>query len=166
MNKRFIGFLVIVPVLCAVGFFVGKIPANKNSAAVSQRQEICGAAENAVVNYVIDGDTIIVEGGWRVRLLGIDAQEKDEPCYEAAKTRLAELVLNKKVRLQKEVTDVDQYGRCLRTVFVEDEHMGVKMVREGLAAARFYGPDAAHQQELMNAEKYAFENNMGCLWGK
>lgn len=160
MNKRFVGFLVIVLVLCAVGFFLAKIPSGTKSA----QQNTCGVAEYAVVTHVIDGDTVIVEGGRRVRFLGIDAQEKDEPCYEPAKKRLTQLLLNKNARLQKDVTDVDHYGRCLRNVFLEDEHVGVTMVREGLAVARFYAPDLAYQQELMAAEKYAFENNIGCLW--
>jgi uncharacterized protein YqfA (UPF0365 family) len=42
----------------------------------NSNNSVCGASENTVVTKVIDGDTVVVEGGWHVRLLGIDADEK------------------------------------------------------------------------------------------
>jgi endonuclease YncB( thermonuclease family) len=59
------------------------------------------------VTKVIDGDTFLIEGGYPVRILGVDADEKGYPCYETAKERLEELVLNKKVKLEKEKENFD-----------------------------------------------------------
>ena len=69
----------------------------------------CGAAENTIVTKVIDGDTVVVEGGYHVRLLGMDADEKDYPCYNAAKTRLEELVLSKKIKLETNIKNMINY---------------------------------------------------------
>ena len=56
--------------------------------------------EVRVVTKVIDGDTIVINGGKSVRLLDIDTDESGEDCYDQAKTRLEELVLNKEVYLE------------------------------------------------------------------
>jgi len=124
----------------------------------------CLAPSEVLVTKIIDGDTIVVEGGYSVRILGIDADESGYPCYQPAKSRLEELVLNKKVRLEKDVTDVDQYKRCLRYVFLDGQNIGLELVKEGLAIARFYDPDLKYKDEISLAEKEAIENKIGCKW--
>ncbi len=136
-----------------------------NKSSVVAPVASCGASENTIVTKVIDGDTVVVLGGYHVRLLGIDADEKNYPCYDAAKNRLESLVLNAKIRLDKDVTDVDQYGRCLRTIFLGDENVDVEMVKEGLAVARFYPPDVKYKSEISVAESEAMQNKTGCKWG-
>ncbi len=126
----------------------------------------CGAANNSIVTKVIDGDTVVVEGGYHVRLLGIDADEKNYPCYQTAKTRLEELVLNKQVVLKKDVTDVDKYGRCLRAIFLGTQNIGAELTKEGLAVASSYEPDVQYKQEILLAEKQAMESKVGCKWAQ
>ena len=67
---------------------------------------------------VIDGDTFLIEGGYSVRVLGIDADERGYPCYDVAKTSLEELILNKEVRLERGPEDKDQWCRYLRYIFL------------------------------------------------
>jgi len=124
----------------------------------------CGASGNTIVTKVIDGDTVVVEGGYHVRLLGMDADEKSYPCYLPAKTRLEDLVLTKQVVLEKDKTDVDQYGRCLRYIFIGDTNVDVQLVKEGLAVARFYEPDVKYKTEISEAELQAQQNKIGCKW--
>ncbi|PIU74949.1 MAG: hypothetical protein COS76_03370 [Candidatus Portnoybacteria bacterium CG06_land_8_20_14_3_00_39_12] len=133
-----------------------------SSAATSTAQ--CLASDEALVTKIIDGDTIVVEGGYHVRILSIDADERGHPCYEQATTRLEELILNKKVRLEKDISDVDQYKRCLRYVFLDQKNIGLGMVEEGLAIARFYEPDIKYKNEMTLVEKTAMENKAGCKW--
>jgi len=133
----------------------------KTNSATSAK---CEASENTIVTKVIDGDTVVVEGGSHVRLLGMDADEKGYPCYESAKVGLESLVLGKQVKLEKDKTDADQYGRCLRYIFIGGANVGVQLVKEGLAVARFYEPDVKYRQEISNAEKSAEENKAGCKW--
>ncbi|MHA1410798.1 MAG: thermonuclease family protein [Candidatus Odinarchaeia archaeon] len=125
----------------------------------------CLAPSEATVTKVLDGDTLIVEGGYHIRLLGVDADERGYPCYEAAKSRLEELILNKEVRLEKDQTDVDQYDRCLRYIFLDDENINLQLVKEGLAIARFYPPDLKYREEITRAEEEAIDNKVGCKWG-
>ncbi len=66
---------------------------------------------------VIDGDTIVIEGGHHVRYIGIDASERDEPLYREAKEANGALVKGKTVRLERDVSDRDRYGRLLRYVY-------------------------------------------------
>ena len=124
----------------------------------------CGASENTIVTKVIDGDTVVVEGGYHVRLLGMDADEKGYPCYDAAKTRLEDLALSKNVVLEKDKTDLDQYGRCLRYIFVGNINTSIQLVQEGLAVARFYEPDVKYKTEITQAEQQAQQNKTGCKW--
>ncbi|MBI3631383.1 MAG: thermonuclease family protein [Candidatus Staskawiczbacteria bacterium] len=126
----------------------------------------CLAESEVLVTKVIDGDTIVVEGGYHVRLLDIDADEKGLPCYQDAKTRLEELVLNKKIWLEKDKTDVDQYKRCLRYVFLDKQNIDLQLVKEGLAIARFYEPDIKYKNEITLAEKTAINAKIGCKWKK
>jgi len=132
--------------------------------ASSQNSVLCGAANNTIVTKVIDGDTVVVEGGYHVRLLGMDADETGYPCYAPAKTRLEELVLGKQVVLEKDKTDVDQYGRCLRYIFVGSTNVDVELVKEGLAIARFYEPDVKYKTEITAAEQQAQLDKIGCKW--
>ena len=137
-------------------------PAGVSSVATSTAQ--CLAPEQALVTKIIDGDTIVVEGGYHVRILSIDADEQGHSCYAPASQRLEELVLNKKVRLEKDISDVDQYKRCLRYVFLGQQDIGLQLVQEGLAIARFYEPDIKYKQEITLAEKTAIDNKVGCKW--
>jgi len=122
----------------------------------------CGAADNAIVTKVIDGDTVVVEGGYHVRIIGMDADETGYSCYLPAKTRLEALVLGKQVLLEKDKTDVDQYGRCLRYIFIGNINVGVQLVKEGLAIASFYESGTKYKAEIAQAEKYAQQKNLGC----
>lgn len=116
-----------------------------------------------MVTKIIDGDTVIAEGE-NVRLLGIDADEKGYQCYDAAKRRLEELVLNKEVYLEKDTEDKDQYGRYLRYLILDSQNINLQLVKEGLAIARFYPENVIHKEEIIAAEKEAREDKIGCKW--
>lgn len=126
----------------------------------------CLTPQKGIVTKIIDGDTIIVEGGFNVRLLGMDADEKGYPCFDEAKKRLEDLILNQEVKLEKDVTDVDQYKRCLRYVFLGEKNIDLELVKEGLAVARFYEPDLKYHDQITAAEKTAIENKVGCKWSE
>ena len=113
---------------------------------------------------IIDGDTFLIEGGASVRILGIDADEKGYPCYDAAKNRLEELILNQEVKLEKGVEDLDQYCRYLRYALLDDKNISLELVKEGLAIARFSPEDVKYREEISQAEKEARKNRIGCKW--
>jgi len=123
-----------------------------------------GVPEKVIVTKVIDGDTIVAKGGYHIRLLGIDADEKGYPCYEEAKKELENLILGKEVKLERDKEDKDQYGRYLRYVFLDDINVNLEMVRKGLAVARFYEPNLKYQKEIQDAEREAIGKKIGCKW--
>ena len=98
-----------------------------------------------------------------IRLLGIDADERGYNCYNDAKKRLEELILNKEVLLEKDKSDKDQYGRLLRYIIFNEKNINLKLVEEGFAVARFYD-DRKYYEDILNAERKARENKIGCKW--
>ena len=95
--------------------------------------------------------------------MGIDTPERGERCYKEATARLSELIFNKKISLEKDVDDKDQYGRLLRWIFLDGKSISQHMVSEGYAIARFYD-DTKYKSEIQAAEQYAIDNKIGCLW--
>lgn len=132
------------------------------------------ATSSAKVTRVIDGDTIELEGGIKLRYIGIDTPETRHPtvgveCYGAESSQKnTELVLNKEVRLEKDVSETDRYGRLLRYVYVATNggeiFVNQELVKSGFAQARSYPPDIKYQEIFRTAEAEAREKKLG-LWG-
>ena len=117
----------------------------------------------AMVTEVIDGDTIVVEGGYHVRYIGIDAPESDEFYYLQAKQANENMVAGKKVRLESDISDKDNYGRLLRYVYVDDSFVNAEIVRQGCAWAVAYPPDVKYQVYLEAVENEARQMERG-VW--
>lgn len=126
--------------------------------------------DGVLVTRVIDGDTIEIEGGARVRYIGIDTPETVDPrkpvqCFGVeASNRNKQLVEEKRVRLEKDVSETDKYGRLLRYVYMGDTFVNLALVQEGYAHSFTYPPDVKYQKQFTNAERSAREQKMG-LWG-
>lgn len=120
-------------------------------------------AEIAKVEWVVDGDTVVITGGERVRYIGIDAPEVGEPFYYEAKRFNEQLVGGKRVKLERDVSDRDDYGRLLRYVYVDGVFVNGEMVRNGYALAKKYPPDTKYQAYLEKLESEAKRLRNG-LW--
>ncbi len=116
----------------------------------------------SVVTRVIDGDTIVVEGGERVRLLDIDTPEKGEPCATNATNRLKELIDGKEIILEKRGEDRDVYDRLLRYVFLNDTLVNLVMVREGWANL-YVVEKSQYYSYFVEAEQAAKKEGL-CVW--
>ncbi len=131
--------------------------------------EIYAISQTYFVKTVLDGDTIILENGERVRYNGVNTPEiahKDrpgEPFGEQAKKRNAELVLHKSVRLEiAPEQEKDRYGRLLADVFLTDgTNAGEMLVSEGLAYTCRYGRQL--DTNLLRAQRRAMEQRRG-IW--
>lgn len=121
------------------------------------------------VTKVIDGDTIQIEGAKTVRYIGIDTPETVDPrksvqCYgKEASSKNKELVEGKQVRLEKDVSETDKYGRLLRYVYIGDTFVNDYLVRQGYAHASSYPPDIKYQEQFRQAQEEARSGNRG-LW--
>jgi micrococcal nuclease len=126
-------------------------------------------SDEVLVKKVVDGDTIELENGSRLRYIGIDTPETVDPkspvqCFgRESSAKNKELVEGKKVRLELDVSNEDRYGRLLRYVYVGDTFVNEYLVREGFAKASSYPPDVKYQDKLRTAEASARASNKG-LW--
>src|SRR3990167_4708201 len=144
------------------------IPSNDNvaiSAVIADTKD----SDTFHVVRVIDGDTIELDGGIKVRYIGIDTPETVNPntdveCYgNESSAKNKELLEDKDVRLEKDISETDRYGRLLRYVYVGDVFINDYLVRQGYANASSYPPDIKYQDVFTEAEKEARDNNRG-LW--
>jgi endonuclease YncB( thermonuclease family) len=76
-------------------------------------------AEGLLCVSVYDGDTLELENGEVVRLIGIDSPEHSDPGGDIARDYLSALVLNRRVILVPGNEERDDYGRLLRYVYVK-----------------------------------------------
>lgn len=85
--------------------------------------------------------------------------------YEEAKEFMEILFFDKQVKLEKDVTDKDMYGRYLRYVYTPELFINLEMNRCGFANAYTYPPDIKYTDKFLETERYARKNKVG-LWQK
>ena len=121
--------------------------------------------ESGLAEKAIDGDTILLQNGERLRLIGLDAPEKGEDCWEEARDRLQELAVGKSLVLERDASERDKYGRLVRFVYANGLFVNLAMVEEGLAEAFAFEPDTSRAAEFEEAEASASLGE-GCIWKK
>jgi micrococcal nuclease len=128
----------------------------------------CGPS-SGLVTRIIDGDTIELETGVKVRYLMVNAPETTSghnDCYgtEAVKAN-TDLVLNKQVELSYDVECEDRFGRTLAYVTVDGVEVNSRMLERGYACLLHIPPDGdARLTEFKALESAAKAANRG-LWG-
>ena len=131
-----------------------------------------GQLVEAKVVRVVDGDTIQVDINgylYKVRYIGIDTPETVHPTKpveyfgKEASEKNRELVEGKTVLLEKDVSEVDKYGRLLRYVWVDDMMVNAELVRLGYAQVVTYPPDVKYQEYFVQLQREAQEGGLG-LW--
>lgn len=128
-----------------------------------------GYRGQATVERAVDGDTIELTTGDRVRYIGMDTPETVDPrkpvqCFgHEASDKNRQLVEGQEVTLVPDVEDRDKYGRFLRYVYLGDTFINLKLVQDGYAYAYPYPPSVAHEAEFRIAEREARTKKLG-LW--
>jgi micrococcal nuclease len=116
---------------------------------------------------VIDGDTMVLSGDERVRLLGIDTPEKGEPFADSAAVFLAHLVEHRQVTLTQDFRKRDNYGRLLAYVYIDDTLLvNTALVEQGLARVYLFPEDITNRPQidrLIAAQRKALAANRG-VW--
>lgn len=126
-----------------------------------------------VVN-VIDGDTIVLDGNRKVRIIGINTPEihkKKELYGEEAKAFAEKTLLGKTVYLEKDVSEKDRYQRLLRHVWLvppdegnpKEEMYGAMALDQGYAQVYTFPPDVKYESFFLKLSREARENRRG-LW--
>jgi len=168
-RKKIISFALIF-----LAFVVGSGLFLKN-----QIQPLCFNNEfpsETRVAKVIDGDTIVLDGGETVRYLGINAPEirvrygnqwipKIQICGEEATTYNQKLVEGKKICLEYDQKKRDDYNRILAYVWGDGVLINGELLRNGLALVDVRSPNRKHQKMFFDFQKEAREFHRG-LWEK
>jgi micrococcal nuclease len=136
-------------------------PANDNFNPVRCDHPVL--TKGADIVCVIDGDTLRLRNGTRIRLIGMDAPEIGDFGAINATDLLVNLTNQSYVFLERDVSETDQYGRLLRYVYVNEFFANEMLVRAGWATAWDVPPDTKHSTVLHQAETQAKEKKRG-LW--
>ncbi len=103
-----------------------------------------GQAQFFRIQYVIDGDTVVLANGEHVRLVQIDAPEvyPQAECYgpqaRAVLRRLLPPGTTVRVEADPKLDQVDRYGRLLRYLFRGPTNVNLELVRQGATTVWFY----------------------------
>jgi micrococcal nuclease len=127
-------------------------------------------AQTGRVARITDGDTLVLAGGARVRLLQIDAPEAGGgECFSrAARKRLARLApVGSIVRLDADpaLDDRDRFGRLLRYVTRNGVNVNLRLVATGAAAPYFYRGERGRWAGALHASARRAKRQRLGLWG-
>ena len=140
--------------------------------------------EFCCVERVVDGDTLKLSDGRKVRLIGVDTPElhysekllrdarksnKDIKTIQAMGKRASDftksLCNGKKVRLQTDVEKYDKYGRVLAYVYLEDgTFVNAKILEEGYGRVMTIPPNVSRAEYFLKLQQEARVKAKG-LWG-
>ena len=136
-----------------------------------------------LITKVIDGDTIKLSDGRKVRLIGVDTPEvyysekllrdskksgQDIKTIQGLGRRASDftkkLCMGKRVRLEYDVDRKDMYGRTLAYVYLEDGvFVNAELVKEGYAQVMTIPPDVKYADHFLKLQKEARDAKRG-LW--
>lgn len=96
---------------------------------------------NGLCYHVVDGDTIDIDTVGRIRLVGINTPEKNQPGYQQAKNFVKKACLGKEVYLDIDnAKHYDKYGRVLAVVYVNGVNINKALLKGGYADIVYIRP--------------------------
>ncbi|MDD5449256.1 MAG: thermonuclease family protein [Candidatus Omnitrophica bacterium] len=141
------------------------------AAASSAQGDEFRLPEKALVTRVVDGDTIVIQGGLKVRYIGINTPETKHPKKpveyfgrEASEFN-KKLVQGRQVNLKYDVQKFDKYGRLLAYVYVDGKFVNAKLVEEGYAQVFTMPPNVKYADLFLGLQRKARDEKRG-LWQK
>ena len=91
--------------------------------------------------YVVDGDTLDVEGVGRIRFVGVNTPERGEHGYQEAKDYVKSTCLGKTVYLDiDDEKHYDKYGRVLAVVYAGNVNINQELLKRGYAEVMYIPP--------------------------
>ncbi|MCX7926734.1 MAG: thermonuclease family protein [Candidatus Omnitrophica bacterium] len=180
-NKLFIICLVISLTFCGCSGEVG----GRGEAKIGIPWGKSYSYDNILVIRVVDGDTLVLENGQRLRLIGIDTPEIHESTklYKDSQRSgkdirtikqlgqksfafTRQLVEGKRVRLEFDIEKTDRYGRLLAYVFLPDgTFVNAEIIKQGYANLLTYPPNVKYVDLFRQLYKEARESKRG-LWAE
>lgn len=129
------------------------------------------------IAQVVDGDTVRLSDGTTVRMIGMNTPEtsgEPEAYGEQAKAYAMAMLENRTVYLEKDISDIDHFGRTLRYIWLErpdriDEEsirkgmFNARALAEGFAQPYTFPPDVRYAELFMEVAIEARDEGRG-LW--
>jgi micrococcal nuclease len=185
-NRRIIKAFLFLAALAVIFLGVWYANSQVNFSAEPKVSLLFGRSNNyedILVDRVVDGDTLRLEDGERVRLIGIDTpemHESDKLYRDSQKSgqnvksiqalgRRAygftrDLVEGKRVRLEFDLEKRDKYKRLLAYVYLKDgRFVNAEIVKQGYASLMTYPPNVKYADTFKQLYQQARENKRG-LW--
>ena len=163
--ERRLPFVILLSIVLTLFFFYHHLAVAAGNIKVSPESY-------HKVTFVYDGDTVLLDSGEKVRLLGINCPEMDhgggdsEFMAAAARHFTRERVKGTRVWLEHDSEKHDQYGRLLAYVFLEHGDMlNALLVREGLAHVIFNSKNRKHRDLLLDSQRKAMTAKHG-IWSR
>ena len=162
-------FLIVTPIVAP--YLRNKISIAKQT-GMDKLNSIIDKDGYYKVVKVIDGDTIELLGGIKVRYIGINTPELNtnsstvSECFasEAAAQNLG-LLKDMKVKLVADKEGEDKYGRLLRYVYLPDgTFVNLELARGGYGRVDFVEPNTEFKNDFTKVQTVAQKNKIG-LWG-
>lgn len=172
-TKRRIFSAIIVLIISILAQFVIPNSTKKIKPKISLTSSVPTVVK---VKRVIDGDTIEIETGQKVRYIGMDTPELHDPrkpiqCFaQEAYLKNKELIEGKTIRLEKDISETDKYGRLLRYIYLQENNATTEaifinnyLVENGYAFVATFPPDVKFAGLFVQSQQKARNNHAG-LW--
>lgn len=167
-----------IKVLSSFEEFGADAEASENKQALEKTAQESQTEEKIGIEYVIDGDTIVLTNGEKVRYIGFDAPElnkegpDDDECLAwVARLRNMQLLGSGNLKLIKDPSaDKDRYSRLLRYVYSGNVFLNDQLAKEGLGEAFFCQPgwencpltsDKSREDIILQSANFSKNNNLG-----
>lgn len=129
-----------------------------------------GGPDHATVVNVVDGDTVDLDTGVRIRYLLVDTPESTNgatDCFgQNAKQFNSDLVLDKEVELVYDVEREDRFGRTLAYVSVGDQEVNTLLVERGYACVLYIPPNGTDRRAEFDALEATAKAEGRGMWGQ
>lgn len=143
---------------------------DKPPVEATRLKDIEPESEHYTVQTALDGDTLMLENGMRVRLIGVNApeiahlNEPAQPGSQEAMDFLYQLAKDKTITLEDEEQHFDRYHRRLaHPILADGRSLTRELLRHGLVHVSLVPPNTARAKQLLQDEAYARRKGLG-LW--
>jgi len=117
-----------------------------------------------IVKRVLDGDSVELQGGDRLRLLAVDTPEKGQRLYDEAMRFLDSLTIGQKANITYAGRRRDRYGRLLGFLYIDTLFINRLILQNGLGYLYLFRDTEINSPEirgLLRAQRDAIENKVG-----
>ena len=111
----------------------------------------CNVEEKGICTKVVDGDTIYLDNGEKIRFVGVNTPEKGVNGYYTSKNFVEKLCLGKTVGIDVDNSKhSDKYGRTLGVVIIDGKNVNEMLLKEGLAEVMYIPPSEFYPYNWAN----------------